>query len=223
MEPAASSLGIRIIIADDHALLREGIKSFLRKCSDIQVVDEASDGQELLEKVALSKPDIVITDLTMPKINGVEACRRLTKDYPTVNVIMQTMHTESSWIKDSIEAGAKGYLLKHAHPKEFIESIMTVHSGSTYYCSETQKLLDGLYLSIFRKSGTEQASKALNVKEIAVLRSICQENQNKEIAEKLNMSIRTVENYRENLFEKTGAKTVAGLVLYAIANKIYTP
>ena len=212
---------IRIILADDHEIFRDGFKVMLKKQPSVQLIAEAANGEELITLTRELKPDVVVTDIKMPRMDGIEATKRLAHDYPHIGIIALSMFDEENLIVDMLEAGAKGYLLKNAHKDEIIEAINTVNMGHTYYCDDTSsKLAQMIARSNFRPS-VKTVKPEFSEREFAVIRFICQEMSNKEIAYNLNLSIRTIEGYRDRILEKIGAKNAAGVVVYAIKNNIY--
>jgi DNA-binding NarL/FixJ family response regulator len=214
---------IRIVIADDHEIFRDGFRVLLRKQKGIELVGEAGDGQSLLEEVNRLQPDVVITDVRMPVLDGVAVTRRLHQEHPGLPVIGLSTYDEEQVIVDMLEAGARGYLLKNASKDEIFEAVQTVNKGEVYFCASTSPRLAELiarssYNPFRRRNSTE-----LNEREKEIIRLICQEFSSKEIAQQLNNSVRTVESYRDRLLDKVGAKNVAGLVVYAMKTGIYKP
>lgn len=212
---------IRIIIADDHELLREGFSLLLRKQKEIEIVDEASNGKDLLEKVRKLQPDVVVTDIQMPEMDGIQATKKIKEEFPQIEVIALTMFNEDHLIIDMLESGAKGYLLKNTSQKELSEAIKAVYNGGTHFCSSTSERLKNMIVQSKFNPYKKKPSEIFSEREIEVMKLICQQMQNKEIAEKLFISVRTVEGYREKVFEKTGARTIAGVTIFAIKNGIY--
>ena len=212
---------IRILIADDHELLREGFSLLLKKQKEIEIIDEASNGKDLLEKVRKQQPDVVVTDIQMPEMDGIEATKKIKEEFPQIEVIALTMFNEDHLIIDMLEAGAKGYLLKNTTKKELTEAIKAVHNGGTHFCSSTSEKLKGMIVQSVFNPYKKRPTETFSEREIEVMKLICQQLQNKEIADKLFISVRTVEGYREKIFEKTGSRTVAGVTIFAIKNGIY--
>lgn len=212
---------IRILIADDHELLREGFSLLLKKQKEIEIIDEASNGKDLLEKVRKQQPDVVVTDIQMPEMDGIEATKKIKEEFPQIEVIALTMFNEDHLIIDMLEAGAKGYLLKNTTQKELTEAIKAVHNGGTHFCSSTSEKLKGMIVQSVFNPYKKRPTETFSEREIEVMKLICQQLQNKEIADKLFISVRTVEGYREKIFEKTGSRTVAGVTIFAIKNGIY--
>lgn len=212
---------IRIILADDHELFRDGFKVMIKKQPSVNLVAEAANGEELIRLTQELKPDVVVTDIKMPKMDGIEAAKRLSDQCPAVGIIALSMFDEENLIVEMLEAGARGYLLKNAHKDEIVDAIRTVNTGETYYCNHTSAKL----AQLIAKSKFSPAARApkiqLSEKELDVIRLICEQMTNKEIASRINLSIRTVEGYRDRIQEKIGAKNMAGIVVYAIRNNIY--
>lgn len=212
---------IRIVLADDHEIFRDGFHVMLKRQSDIQLVGEAANGVDLIKITEKLLPDIVITDIKMPKLDGIDATKIITKKFPGINIIAFSMFDDDNLIIDMLEAGAKGYLLKSAHKKEIIEAIKTVYKNDTYYCKSTStKLVIMIGQSRFDPYKEIQKPE-FSQREIDIITMICQEASNKEIALKLFLSIRTIEGYREKIQEKIKAKNAAGIVIYAIKTGIY--
>lgn len=215
------STPITIIIADDHELFRDGFKVLLNKIKSVQLVAEASNGEELIQLVQHHRPDIVITDIKMPVMDGITATRNLAKQFPQTGIIALSMFEEENLIVDMLEAGAKGYLLKNAQKTEILHAITEVYHGHNYYCAETNKKLINLIARSAHDSQYRVGRNDFNDKEINIIRLICQEMSNREIAEHLNLSKRTVEGYRDRIMEKIGAKNSIGIVIYAVRHNIY--
>lgn len=212
---------IRIILADDHEIFRDGFKVMIKKQPAIQLVGEAGDGEELIQLAHQLRPDVVVTDIKMPRVDGVEATRHLARLFPKIGIIALSMYDEENLIIEMLEAGAKGYLLKNAHKDEILEAIVTVHNQENYYCNDTSAKLAQMIARSRLRTGPHTKKLEFSEKEYAVIRFICQEMSNKEMASQLNLSIRTIEGYRDRIQEKIGAKNAAGVVVYAIRNNIY--
>ncbi|WP_419801174.1 response regulator [Mucilaginibacter sp.] len=206
---------INLAIADDHKIFREGLKATLEDCADLNLVFEAANGIELVKQLAHKNPDVVLMDIKMPEMDGMQATAYIQENFGHVKVLALSMHNEDKYILDMMKAGASGYLLKNAEPQEIIDAVFTVYKKGFYFNEHLSvtliKQLMGNSSQAKNKGETE-----LNEREIEVLKLICQEKQNTEIADKLFLSVRTVEGYRTRLFEKTGCKNIVGLVIYAI-------
>ncbi len=215
-------LPIRIVLADDHEIFRDGFRVMLKRQTSVELVGEAADGEELINLVRQVYPDVIITDIKMPNMDGVQATKLLTKEFPDIGIISLSMFDEENLIIDMLEAGAKGYLLKNAHKNEIIAAVEAVYNKQTYYCNHTsRKLTKMIAESSFNPHKRTGKSAEFSEKEINVIRFICQEMSNKEIASQLNLSVRTIEGYREKIQEKINARNTAGIVVYAIKNRIY--
>jgi DNA-binding NarL/FixJ family response regulator len=212
---------IRIVLADDHEIFRDGFNVMLRKQTDINLVGEAANGMELIEITGRLMPDIILTDIKMPGVDGIEATRILTKLYPGINIIALSMFDDDNLIIDMLEAGAKGYLLKSAQKNEIIEAVKTVYKNETYYCKNTSTRLIQMIAQSRFNPYTEIQKPVFSKNEIDMIILICQGATNKEIAAKLFLSTRTIEGYREKIQEKMNVKNTAGIVIYAIKAGIY--
>lgn len=215
-------LPIRIVLADDHEIFRDGFRVMLKKQTAVELIGEAGDGEQLIQLVREIQPDVVITDIKMPKLDGIQATKILSKEFPEIGIISLSMFDEENLIIDMLEAGAKGYLLKNAHKDEIIAAVEAVFKKQTYYCNHTsRKLTKMIAESSFNPHKRASQKPEFSDKEISVMRFICQELSNKEIASQLNLSVRTIEGYREKIQEKINARNTAGIVVYAIKNRIY--
>lgn len=207
---------IKIIIADDHEIFRDGFKLMLSKQKDILLVGEAANGRELVELVNEQMPDLVITDIKMPIMDGIEASKKIAAQFPDMGIIGLSMFDEDDLIIDMLEAGAKGYLLKNANKEQIIEAIKTVYNGDPYYCKTTSnKLTQMIAKSKFNPYRKKEVIE-FSDREQEIITLVCQELTNKEIADKLFLSSRTVEGHRLKIMEKMNVKNPVGLVVYAL-------
>jgi DNA-binding NarL/FixJ family response regulator len=208
---------IRIILADDHALFRNGLKLLLSGQANVEVVDEASDGLELLKVIEETKADVVLLDIEMPMMNGIEAAHKALQIDPALKIISLSMYSEEEYYYKMIEAGVKGFILKNSDISEVVDAIETVYRGNTYFSSD---VLYNVVKNI--KSVGLKAEKAANIsdRESEVLEQICKGLSNQEIADNLFISRRTVEKHRASLLLKTNTKNTAQLIMYAIENKL---
>ncbi|MDN5205059.1 response regulator transcription factor [Fulvivirgaceae bacterium BMA10] len=213
---------IRILVIDDHQMVREGIKSSLSNAGNIEIVDEAQNGQEAIDKLKEQTVDLVLIDISMDVMDGIEATKIITKQHPEVKVLALTMHDEESNIINMLQAGALGYILKTTGMKELMEAINTVSKGETYFTKE----VSGTLMKQFMKKKVETSKsenksvEELTKREIEILKLIADEFTNQEIAEKLFISQRTVDTHRRNLIQKLNVKNTAGLVRFAFRNNI---
>jgi DNA-binding NarL/FixJ family response regulator len=206
---------IKVAIADDHALFRAGVKTSLSMHKDIQMVAEAENGMQLLNLLKHIQPDVVLLDISMPIMDGFATLPEIKKLHPDVKVIMLSMHNDHSIITRMMEVGANSYLTKDSDPETIYQAIITCYNDDFFFNDLTNKaLLNGLRNK--RAPEPEQAEVHLSEKEITILRLMCEEKSTKEIADIVDLSPRTVEAIRDKLKSKTGARSMAGLVLYAI-------
>jgi DNA-binding NarL/FixJ family response regulator len=212
---------IRIVIAEDYPLFMEGICLMLEKESSIEIAGEAVNGKELVAVTDKVQPDVVITDIEMPFMNGIEATREIRKKYPAMAILALTMYGEERLIVDMLEAGSNGYLLKNTRKEELLLAIRTVHSGRNYFCSSTSMRLSKMIARSKAEKLLPEIS--LNEKETDIIRLICEQYPSKQIAEMTGLNHRTVEKYRNQIMEKTGAKNMAGIVIYAIRSGLFKP
>ncbi len=209
---------ITIGIADDHAIFRDGLKFMLSSNPCFKLSFEAENGNDLIEKNAQFKPDIILTDISMPEMDGVEATQKIIKEYPSTKIIALSSYGDEIYYYRMIKAGAAGFVLKKANKQEIEESIHTVKDGGNFF---PEDLLRRIVFKI--NSGENEAGKAvadLSKREKEILLLICQGFSNNEIAEKLFISPKTVDNHRTNLLAKTATRNSPHLVLYAIQNKL---
>ena len=214
---------IRVFLADDHRIFREGIRSLLEKVPDIEVVGEADDGLEAVTSVNQLIPDVVLMDITMPGLNGLDATRQIKQKHPTIKILILTMHETGQYLSEMLEAKASGYVVKTTTSRELVSAIREVHRGDVHlYPSIARMLVDDYLLRV--KNGEEQTSyDGLTQREREILRYIAEEKQNKDIAKLLAISIRTVQAHRTHLMEKLGAHDRTQLVKYAIRKGIISP
>lgn len=207
---------IKVGLVDDQQLFRAGINSLLKEYDNLQVVMEASNGKELFEQLRRQKPHVLLLDIEMPQMNGIDATVQLKEKFPEIKVIILTMHNEEEFIFDLMTKGAHGFLPKDKSVEEVVDAIYAVMEKGRYYNEEVMDILlkgsKGLVKGLQMSSLTER--------EIEIIRMICMQKTNKEIGEKMGVSIRTIENHRTNILLKTNTKNVAGIVMYALKHKI---
>ena len=214
---------IKVVLADDHEIFRDGMKLMLSKFPAITLAGDASNGRELIQLVDAVKPDIVITDIKMPLMDGVEATKYITKHHPETGVIALSMFDEISLIVEMLEAGASGYLVKDCDKAEIKEAIERVYQKEQYYCRHTGNKLMQVMARNAKKQDNKYTTPLLSEKEKEIIQLICKQNTTKEIGEQLFMSPRTVEGYRLKILEKLEAKNTVGIVIAAIKYGLYTP
>ena len=208
----------RIILADDHALFREGLKLVLSQRPEFAVVGEASDGLELLAMLKHGPaPDLVILDISMPRLRGIEAIREIKSMNEKIRILVLTMHKDERLLRETFVAGADGYLLKENVTTELFSALESVLRGDGHISSLMNKELKGAWISLFRQQKVVMPDDNLSVREKQVLKLVAEGASNKEIADKLNISVRTVDHHRASLIEKLNLKSTAELIRYAIS------
>lgn len=213
---------IRIVIADDHEIFREGFKLLLKNQQELELVGEAGDGVALLQVAAEQQPDVVICDIKMPVMDGLAATKLLKERFPSMKVIALSMFNDDNLIVDMLEAGAKGYLLKNTNKQELLLATCTVHEGHTYYCAATSAKLTKMIAESKFNPYRQHPVKRFSARETEIIKLICDQLTNKEIAAKLELSIRTVESHREHIQEKASARNAIGVAIYAIRHGLYS-
>jgi len=210
----------RVLLADDHQLMRSGIRLMLEREADLSVVGEASDGREAVALVKSLKPDVVVMDIGMSNLNGIEAAQQMTGENPEIAVVMLSMHSDESYVLRALKAGARGYLLKDSAEADLIKAVHVVAGGKSFFSPAVSKVLLDDYVRKLRRSGTEDAYDLLTARELEVLQLIAEGKSNKDIANLLNLSVYTVESHRSNLMEKLNVRGLPELILYAVRKGI---
>lgn len=202
---------IRVLLVDDHPLVLDGIRSRIEQDPLIEVIGEGANGEEALAMARERQPDIVLMDISMPVLNGIEAAERFNVEQPDVKLLMLTMHDNREYITKVLKAGARGYILKDVSSNEMITALKAVYQGKTYYSSGVTDIL-------LNEKGKKEVP--LTDREKTILRLLAEGNSNKHVARELDISVRTVETHRRNIKRKLDVKTSAGLVKYAIEHGI---
>jgi two-component system nitrate/nitrite response regulator NarL len=211
---------IKLLLVDDHPIVLDGIKSHLCAQPDFEVVGDAANGQEALRKAKLTLPDVILMDISMPHMNGLEAMTNLRKQVPNAKILVLTMHDSREYIAQVVRSGARGYLLKDSAPAELVGAIKAVHGGEVYFSPSVSKVLIEEMADGRKPSGPEQ--QPLTDREREVLSLIAEGLLNKQIADRLGIGVRTIETHRERIMRKLDIHTVAGLTKYAIARGMTT-
>jgi DNA-binding NarL/FixJ family response regulator len=211
---------IRVLLADDHALVRAGIRSLLNAMDEVEVVAEASSGEEAIELVAQNQPDVVLMDIAMKGITGLEAAARMRGRNPEVRVVILSMHSGEEYVLQALRAGAAGYLLKDAATGELELALRSVMRGESWLSPAVSRQVVEGYV---QRAGGEQAPEVLTARQREVLRLVAGGKSTKEIAFLLNLSVKTVETHRAQIMERLGIRDVAGLVRYALRTGLVPP
>jgi two-component system response regulator NreC len=207
---------IKIALVDDHEIVRAGLRMLIQAQEDMQIVGEAENGQQALELCRQALPDVVVMDITMPGPSGLEVTRQIKQDYPNISVLALTIHEGEQYFFEMLNAGASGYVPKRAAPKDLVDAIRSVYSGEVYLHPSVAKALVTDYLQRVQMGWERASYDGLTEREQQVLKMIAEGQMNKEIAEKLSISVRTVERHRENIMAKLNLHSRAELVRYAV-------
>ncbi len=213
---------IQVMLVDDHTIVRNGLRSILENTNEIEVIGEASTGEEALEKIPLLKPQIMLVDISMPGISGIELVRKVVKQWSTIRPIILSMHNDDAYILKSVEAGAYGYLLKDATRDEILTALHTVKNGEKYFNSSVAAVIVNGYLSQVHKveKASESRKTLLSKKEKEVLRLLVEGKSSRQIADQLDLSVRTVDNHRANMMRRLQVHNAAELVKLALEEKL---
>jgi DNA-binding NarL/FixJ family response regulator len=213
--------GIKLLLADDHAIVREGLRSLLKAHGDWEIVGEAADGRQAVALVNELKPDIVILDISMPLLNGLEATRQILKIRPQTRVLILTMHQSDSLIRDILDVGARGYILKTDVGTDLVKAVESLCWNKTFFTSHvSQMVLDGYLKGDARPSDSDSEGTRLTPRQREVVQLLAEGKSSKEVAVALNLSVKTAETHRANLMRKLHLHSVAEVVRYAIRNEI---
>ena len=213
---------INIVLVDDHRLVRDGIKSLLLGINDIEVIGEADDGTDLFDKLPSLKPDLLIMDISLPGLSGIEITKLICKDYPHIKVLILSMYNSEEFIFNAIKAGARGYLPKNTSRNELLEAIYAIDSGEEFFSESVSKIMVKSYVkrATDEDKPPEKPDEILTSRELEILKLYVEGNINKEISDKLEISIRTVETHKNHIMRKLGLKSTVEMVKFAIRNKI---
>jgi two-component system, NarL family, response regulator NreC len=213
---------IRILLADDHTVVRDGLRALLERQADMTVVAEAADGRDSVRLAEEQNPDVVVMDIAMPNMNGIEATRRILASCPGTAVVILSMHQDESYVLRSLKAGAKGYLLKDSLRSDVIEAIRAVALGRSYLTRKVSRILQEDYVRQLDRRGLDDSYDLLTDREREVLQLVAEGQTNKEVASLLNISLTTVETHRTHILQKLGLHSVPELILYAVRKGIIT-
>jgi two-component system response regulator NreC len=207
---------IRILLADDHNVMRRGLRLLLERQPGFTVVAEAADGRQALEQAEATNPDVVVLDIAMPNLSGIEAAQRISAVLPQAAIVVLSMHSDEGYVLRALKAGIKGYLLKDSAETDLIDAIKAVHGGKAFFSPEISRMLVEDYMREIQTRRAEDSYELLTAREREILQLLAEGKSNKDIAGLLNLSLYTVETHRRNLQEKLNLHSFPELVLYAV-------
>ena len=213
---------IRIALADDHKIFRDGIKMALSDKSDLKMLWEAEDGKDMMHKISIKKPDVLLMDIRMPEMDGINAIQLIRKEYEDIRIIVLTMYDDQQMISKMMEMGANAYLTKTTDPEEIYEAILTCMNDDFYFNELVNKAVMGRLMqkkNVRQIYGTDTPVQ-FNEKELKILHLLADDMTTEEISKVIFLSPRTIETIRQNMKAKVGAKTIGGLIVYAMRNKL---
>jgi DNA-binding NarL/FixJ family response regulator len=206
----------RVLLADDHRLMRSGLRLVIEQNPRFAVVGEADDGRQAVTMTAELRPDVVVMDIGMPNLNGIEAARQITEANPAVAVVMLSMHSDEGYVLRALKSGARAYLLKDSAEADLSRAIEVVTEGKSFFSPAVSKLLLDDYVRKMQRAGTEDSYDLLSPREREILQLVAEGRSSKEIAGALNLSVYTVETHRSNLMQKLNLRGIPELILYAV-------
>ncbi len=210
------TLPIRILLADDHRIVRQGLRRILEENSRMEVVGEASDGREAVRMALDKEPDVIIMDVAMPHLGGMEAIRQISKRLPAAKVLVLSMYSDESYVVQMLEAGAKGYLLKDSADTDLVEAVLAVSNGKSFFSPLISKILLDEYVRQLQEKGVSDRYELLTEREREILQLIAEGKTSREIAELLHLSTSTVDTHRGHIMEKLDLHNPYEVVLYAV-------
>jgi len=209
-----------VLLADDHGIVRKGLRFLLERQPDMEIVGEAGDGREAVKMAEESRPDVVIIDIGMPLLNGIEATVQMVKRNPALGVIILSVHSDEDYLLSALNAGAKGYLLKDSAEVDLVRAIQAVHKGTPFFSPEIAKTMLEDYMRFLQQRDLQDSYDLLTEREKEVLQLLAEGKSNKEAAAILNVSVYTVDSHRMHLMQKLNLHNTAEIVLYAVRKKI---
>jgi RNA polymerase sigma factor (sigma-70 family) len=213
-------MSIRVLLADDHGVVRKGLRFLLERQPDMEIVGEAADGREAVRLAEAENPDIVIMDIAMPLLNGIEATAQIVKRNPAIAVIILSVHSDEDYLLSSLNAGAKGYLLKDSAEVDLVRAIEAVRKGTPFFSPEIAKTMLEDYMRFLQQRNLQDSYDLLTEREKEVLQLLAEGKSNKEVASILDVSVYTVDSHRTHLMQKLNLHNTAEIVLYAVRKKI---
>ena len=212
----------RILIADDHLVMRAGLRLLLERHEDFEVVGEADDGRQAVDQAAVLKPDVAVVDVAMPNLNGIEATRLMIAANPSIAVVVLSMHTDETYVMRALRSGAKAYLLKSSAETDLIQAVRAVRAGKSFFSPEVSRMLLEDYVRQMGQKGVEDSYDLLTAREREILQLVAEGRANKDVAAHLNLSLHTVETHRTKILQKLNLHSVPELILYAVRKGIIT-
>ena len=207
---------IRILLADDHTVIRKGLRLLLERQPGFRVIAEAADGRQAVELAGSENPDVAILDVGMPNLNGIEAARQLSSRFPSTAIVILSMHSDESYVLRALKAGARAYLLKDSAESDLIAAVQAVTEGKAFFSPAISKMLVDDYVRRLEQRGVEDSYELLTTREREILQLLAEGKSNKEAASILNLSLYTVETHRSNILQKLNLHSVPELILYAV-------
>ena len=211
---------LRVLLADDHTLIRAGLRLVAAQQPDFTVVGEAENGRQAVAMAESLKPDVVVLDIGMPELNGIEACRQIRESQPQIEVVMLSMHSDEGYVLRSLKAGARAYLLKDSAEADLARAIRAAAEGKSFFSPAVGKVLLEDYMRKLQRTGAEDSYELLSPREREILQLVAEGKSSKEIATTLNLSVYTVETHRAKLMQKLNLRGVPELILYAVRKGI---
>ncbi|HLK64423.1 MAG TPA: response regulator transcription factor [Bryobacteraceae bacterium] len=211
---------VRVLLADDHAILRRGLRLLLEREPDLAVVGEAADGRDAVEWMDAEGADVVVLDVAMPGLNGIEAAAQIGRRHPEAGVVMLSMHSDETYVLRCLRAGARGYVLKESAESELLAAIRAVRAGRSFFSPKVSRLLQQEHVQRIRSLDVPDSYELLTEREREILQRIAEGHSNKQIAGDLSLSVYTVETHRKNILEKLNLHGPADLILYAVRKGI---
>jgi DNA-binding NarL/FixJ family response regulator len=211
---------VRILLADDHTVIRSGLRLLLERYPEFEVVGEAADGREAVALAGELNPDVVVMDIAMPNLNGIEATNQIVKKRAETAVVILSMHSDEAYVMRSLKAGARAYLLKDSAEEDLVKSIRAVSEGKSFFSPAISRVLAEDYVRRLQRKGVEDSYELLTSREREILQLLAEGKSNKDMANLLNLSLYTIETHRSNILEKLNLHTIPELILYAVRKGI---
>jgi RNA polymerase sigma factor (sigma-70 family) len=207
---------VKVLLADDHRLMRAGLRLVIEQNPELTVVGEADDGRQAVAMADSLRPDVVVMDIGMPNLNGIEAARQITAAHHGISVVMLSMHSDEGYVLRALKAGAKAYLLKDSAEADLSQAIEAVREGKSFFSPAVSRLLLEDYVRKLKRAGVEDSFDLLSAREREILQLVAEGKSSKEIATLLNLSVYTVETHRSNILQKLNLRGIPELILYAV-------